>query len=516
MRTTFLAVAFVGWLSACPGYKNVQCLENGHCDNGAGGVCVAAATGNTWCAYPDPACSSGYRYSDVDTGDGVAGVCVADDSLGDGGVDGPPPPGSWGKHIPGPGFESVGAIAVAGDGSVFITGTFDETLDLGGGPLNAGGTPDIFLAKFTADGAHVWSQQFSGGGDSGGTKLSVLSNGDLALGGNFTGSLVFGATTLNSAGMNDVFVARLSGTGNPIWAHSGGTAQADELYDLSVDELDNIAVCGRLDGAGTFFGANLNGSYSAWVARLTNAGDHSWSRVFGSPSTGDHCGVASMMGGDVVVAGEFNGTLNAGGSAMTSSGATLDMFVARYVGASGAHVWSAPKGTAGQDSVGDVEPSGTSIVTTGRFSGTTTFGGADLVSAGGDDAFVAKFDASTGAHQFSTRIGGTSQDSGQHLSIRSDGQISVAGLFAGTVNFEGTTLTSNGDFDPFVIDLDGASLVGLSVKSVGGVSRDEAYDVASTSTTLLFAGSFASSITVIGQTYTSMGFLDGYLVRYKR
>src|SRR5439155_365942 len=47
-----------------------------------------ASTGNHWCAYPDPVCPSGYRFSDHDVGDGVSGSCVAQTDTGvDGGSD---------------------------------------------------------------------------------------------------------------------------------------------------------------------------------------------------------------------------------------------------------------------------------------------------------------------------------------------------------------------------------------------------------------------------------------------
>ena len=62
---------------ACDRRANVECLEDPNCNLTTGGVCAAAATGNRWCAYPDPACASGYRFSDEDVGDGVSGACVA-------------------------------------------------------------------------------------------------------------------------------------------------------------------------------------------------------------------------------------------------------------------------------------------------------------------------------------------------------------------------------------------------------------------------------------------------------
>jgi len=63
--------------AACNGRENVQCQQNTNCDLSSTGRCVATTTGNSWCAYPDPGCSSGYRYSHDDVGDGVSGACVA-------------------------------------------------------------------------------------------------------------------------------------------------------------------------------------------------------------------------------------------------------------------------------------------------------------------------------------------------------------------------------------------------------------------------------------------------------
>jgi len=71
---------------ACINHVNVQCGLDPDCNLMAGGLCTAAAgTSDRWCAYPDLSCGpDGYRYSTLDVGDGVAGVCVPP-------VDAPPP-----------------------------------------------------------------------------------------------------------------------------------------------------------------------------------------------------------------------------------------------------------------------------------------------------------------------------------------------------------------------------------------------------------------------------------------
>ena len=62
--------------TSCTPARNVQCLVDEDCDLATGAICAVAATGNRWCAYADPDCASGHRYSDYEIGDGLAGTCV--------------------------------------------------------------------------------------------------------------------------------------------------------------------------------------------------------------------------------------------------------------------------------------------------------------------------------------------------------------------------------------------------------------------------------------------------------
>ena len=66
-------------MAACGSHAELQCEQNSVCDLGIGGVCTALGTGHSWCAYPDPGCQSGYRFSNQQVGDGVSGACVAVD-----------------------------------------------------------------------------------------------------------------------------------------------------------------------------------------------------------------------------------------------------------------------------------------------------------------------------------------------------------------------------------------------------------------------------------------------------
>jgi hypothetical protein len=84
MRLILLAaIPWSALLLACPGAADVQCVEDGNCNRFAGGLCRVAPSGKQWCSYPDPACPSGYRYSDLDVGDGLSDRCVMESGAGE-------------------------------------------------------------------------------------------------------------------------------------------------------------------------------------------------------------------------------------------------------------------------------------------------------------------------------------------------------------------------------------------------------------------------------------------------
>jgi hypothetical protein len=93
------------------------------------------------------------------------------------------------------------------------------------------------------------------------------------------------------------------------------------------------------------------------------------------------------------------------------------------------------------------------VLVTGPFNGTVNFGGGGLTSAGGSDIFVAKFSGADGAHLWSKRFGGSSDDIGMSVAADGSGDALLTGSFSGLVDFGGEILTSAGQTDIFVLKL---------------------------------------------------------------
>src|SRR5262249_17807764 len=148
---------------------------------------------------------------------------------------------------------------------------------------------------------------------------------------------------------------------------------------------------------------------ASYLVIVNVSGQHLWSKGFGGPTLSDSVGVTAVAtdaSGNIVITGSLQGSADFGGGVLTSSGHYNDVFIAKY-SSSGAHLWSKRFGSTGEDvGYGIAVDSSGNVLVTGYFQGTVDFGGGGLVSAGGADAFLAKYSPS-GAHLWSKRFGGT-------------------------------------------------------------------------------------------------------------
>jgi hypothetical protein len=355
------------------------------------------------------------------------------------------------------------AVAVDSQGNVFVTGWFVTTVDFGGGGLTSAGGQDIFLAKYSSAGAHLWSKRF-GSTDTlmttesleCGRSLAVDSNGDVVVGGSFMGTVDFGGGSMTSAGdlgYLDGFVAKFSGaSGAHVWSKRLGSAGQDEaVMGVAVDGSGNSLVTGHFSNSVDFGGGALAsaGGKDVFLAKYTASGVHVWSKRFGGTLGDTGNSVAVDGSGNVAVTGNFSGAIDFGGGTLVSSG-TQDLFLAK-LSATGGHLWSKRLGGASQFDAGNaVAVDGSdNILLTGYFAGPADFGLGAMNSAGAWDVFVAKY-SPTGAPVWSTSMGGSNIDEGNALAIDGAGNSVVTGRFFYTVDFGGGAIISAGGADIFL------------------------------------------------------------------
>lgn len=109
---------------------------------------------------------------------------------------------------------------------------------------------------------------------------------------------------------------------------------------LAVDPSGNVAIAGGFGGKVSIAGGpeHLNAAANeldVYVAVLDESGAHLASHAFGDAEAQYATGVAIAPGSDVLVVGDFAGTLNFGAGQLLTAGASQSAFVARFDGALG-------------------------------------------------------------------------------------------------------------------------------------------------------------------------------------
>ena len=178
---------------------------------------------------------------------------------------------------------------------------------------------------------------------------------------------------------------------------------------------------------------------------------HVWSMQQGGSGNDYSYGIGLDADENVIVAGNFMGSAIIGGSTLVSAGGS-DIFVAKY-DRDGVPLWGVRFGGTHLDgaSAVAVDMAG-NIYVSGYFGGSVDFGGGVLTSDGVDDAFVASF-TPAGAHRWSRRYGGPSSDRANELAITRSGHVAIVGTYYGNVDFGGGVISSM-DFDAFILVLD--------------------------------------------------------------
>ncbi|MCH7549389.1 MAG: nucleotide-binding protein, partial [Candidatus Krumholzibacteriota bacterium] len=282
---------------------------------------------------------------------------------------------------------SVGrSVALDPAGNVLITGLFGGSMDFGGGLFTSVGNQNIFVAKYDPDGAHLWSRRFGDALKFSDVSIATDNLGNVLVAGNLAGTADFGGGTLTP----DIFVAKFDANGTHIWSKSfpGGGRLGDVI---ATDDFGNVVLAGAVTYEIDFGGGLLTGTgnWDVFVAKFAADGSHLWSHRFHTDFHSGSCwSAATDTDGNIVLTGMFDDTIDFGGGILTSSGAQ-DVFVVRFA-ADGSHVWSQRFGGTGFDlGQGIAVDAVGSVIVSGIFNLTADFGGSDLTSAGGNDLFVA-------------------------------------------------------------------------------------------------------------------------------
>src|SRR5512144_1792502 len=115
---------------------------------------------------------------------------------------------SWEKNFGGSGTQYLYSVVQTNDGGYIATGYTDT--------YGAGGN-DVYIVKTNSYGRMQWQQVLGGSGDDKGFGIVQNASGEY---------YICGQTNSSGAGNYDVYVIKLSGSGNVIWTNTYGGTQS--------------------------------------------------------------------------------------------------------------------------------------------------------------------------------------------------------------------------------------------------------------------------------------------------
>ena len=427
--------------------------------------------------------------------------------------------GTWGARIGSTDSDAAYAVAVDATGAVFVGGTFNGTVTLGGFTLRSAGYTDWYLAKFDASGNVIWAKAFGGLSDDYLESVAVDADGDLVVVGRFGGQASLGGTALVANGPVDMAVAKYRGSdGAHIWSKRFGGAYDDNANAVAVDAAGNVYMTGYFRGVVDFGGGALRVPFDSdldvFVTKLDPNGNHLWSKNFTNSGNDRGYGIATD-GDSVAVVGSFSNAITIGTIRLVAANAMTDAFVMNLAAADGTPAWArqmgATDGNEGAygvaiDASGNVDVCGYAIKP-------VDFGGGVLGALGMSDGWVASYRGTTGAHLWSRRIGGMGNDYAYSLTIAPDGGVLVAGSFEGAAGFGGATLAPVGAGDAYVAKYTSTGAP-VWARQIGGNASDVGQELAVDATGhAVLAGYFYGSGVFGGSPLTSAGQADGFVTK---
>ncbi len=362
----------------------------------------------------------------------------------------------WARRLGVDSDEVVYNIGSDDAGAVYLLGFYRTALDLGGGELGApSASRELLIAKYDADGEHVWSHGIYGASNLEPQNIAVAPNGDaVVIVATVREAIIVDGVIIEPNGGADALVAKIDGDGSIAWARRLGDDDEQVATAAAIDDDGSIVVTGyfqgEIDAGGNAPLTTMGTNRDAFVMRLNPDGSPKWGRSYPGPLDQIPRDVGITPAGRIVVTGRISGSVDFGGGEHQASGDSRDIFMlALEEGGTYAfsHVW----GGDGNDEAWAlaVDTEGNTILT-GRYESGFRVGPDELNAAGGAAIPVIKV-GPDGAVAWARSIGGASELWSMDVVTDGRDRIVLSGYYIGTVSFGEATLPQSGLEEPNIL-----------------------------------------------------------------
>lgn len=331
----------------------------------------------------------------------------------------------WVRQFGGLDYQSAVRAAMDADGNVVVAGEFFGTSDFGAGPMTSAGLHDIFVAKLDPSGETLWVRQFGDPTHQYVGDMEVDGHGNSVLGGVFEGSVDFGNGPLTSAGAQDAYVVKLDPDGNTVWTRRIGDSASQGLSAVAVDRDGHVFTV-------------VEGLPDPILFKLDPAGEEVWEREL--PGHGTHINdMAAGATGDLYLAGQHSVTIDLGTGPIEVRGFTAPL-IAR-LDASGTTIWARGAGVPdGHGHAASIASDRGLVAVAGGFAEGLDLGDVHLDGGEALRLFAATLD-DDGNARWARDLG----PPGAGAVAMSRGRLFLTGILTGRIRLDGKPVTGDGD-----------------------------------------------------------------------
>jgi hypothetical protein len=149
---------------------------------------------------------------------------------------------------------------------------FAGAIDFGGGAITSGGNYDPCVAKLSSTGSHVFSMGMSGTSDEGIRGLAIDTADNIVVSGYAFGDIDLGGGVLTSGAGYDVFIAKYTSAGAHVWGNLYGAGNGTQVgYGVDTNATNQIFATGYFQASIDFGSGAVSsfGSEDAYLAKLS-------------------------------------------------------------------------------------------------------------------------------------------------------------------------------------------------------------------------------------------------------
>lgn len=237
--------------------------------------------------------------------------------------------------------------------------------------------------------------------------------------------------------------------GTAIWSKRFGASSYELAKACTYDASGNLYLAGSTNSGGFGFGNGLmpSGSGRIYLAKLTGQGAYVWDIHFAYNFPHEILDVAADSKGDVIIVGSIGEPVDFGGGPLDHTQFGTDIFVAKFSGVDGDHLWSASFPADDNDAATAVAvDANDDFIVGARFRGEFATIGSDFFqNKGREDMLLFKLAGATGEPVWARSWGGLQDDNIADIALDANNNIALTGTIEGAVTISPTiTLMHHG------------------------------------------------------------------------